>query len=123
MIVIALIGVISPIAIPSLQKYVYRAQRNEAYLNLKGICEAQTADRAENNRYALSFDELGFSILGGQQIDSNTIESKYYTYTPTTFAVDDEEAANFQAVATGDLDPSDSMLDILMIENDMLVIG
>ena len=36
MIVIALIGVISAITIPSLQKYVWRAQRNEAYLNLNG---------------------------------------------------------------------------------------
>ena len=41
MVVVATIGVISAIAIPSLQKYVWRAQRNEAYLNLNGIYKAQ----------------------------------------------------------------------------------
>ncbi len=122
MVVIAIIGVISAITIPSLQKYIWRTQRNEAYLNLNGIYKAQTSFHASHGKYGASFDELGFEIMGGQRVDSNTIRSKYYTYTLTAFAVDGVPAANFQAVATGDLDPSEPMLDVLMIENNLTVI-
>ncbi len=122
MVVIAIIGVISAITIPSLQKYIWRTQRNEAYLNLNGIYKAQTSFHASHGKYGASFDELGFEILGGQRVDSNTIRSKYYTYTLTAFAVDGVPAANYQAVASGDLDASDGMLDVLMIENNLTVI-
>ncbi len=122
MVVIATLGAILAIAIPSLQKYVYRSQRNEAYLNLNGIYKAQMTSMIENGQYGTTFDEIGFEILGGNQLDPNTIESRYYTYTLNTFAVDGVPNANYTAVATGDLDPSDSMLDILMIESDLIIV-
>ncbi len=122
MIVISLIGVISATTIPSLQKYVWRAQRNEAYLNLNGIYKAQTAFHAATSRYGATFDELGFQIQGGVQIDPSTIQSTYYTYTLTAFAVNGVTAAYFEEVATCDLDPIDGIFDILMIENNLTVI-
>jgi len=123
MVVIATIGVISSIAIPSLQKYVWRAQRNEAYLNLNGIYKAQVSYFTDNGRYADDFNALGFEILGGQRMDTKTIQSQYYTYTLSAFADTNGLAnGNFQAVATGDPDPTDAILDILMIENDIIIL-
>lgn len=122
MVVIATIGAIVSLAVPSLQKYVHRAQRNEAYLNLKGIYKAQLSFFLDHGRYGSNFDELGFEISGARQVDPNTIESRFYTYTVTSFPVDGRADANFQAVATADLDPSDDMMDILLIENDIIVV-
>lgn len=121
MIVIATMGAIAAIGIPSLQKYVYRSKRNEAFLNLNGIYKSQKAFQAENGRYGTTFDEIGFEILGSKQIDPNTIESQFYTYTLETFEVNGVPNANYSAVATGDLDPSDAMLDIIMIESGLII--
>jgi Tfp pilus assembly protein PilE len=121
MIVIATIGVLASIGIPSLQKYVYRSKRNEAYLNLNGIFKSQSTFHAENGHYGTTFDEIGFEILGARQIDPNTIESEFYTYTLEAFAVDGVANANYSAVATGDLDPSDAMLDVVMIESGLII--
>jgi len=121
MIVVATIGAIASIGIPILQKYVYRAKRNEAYLNLNGIYKSQKAYQSENGQYGSTFDEIGFEILGATQTNPNTIESQYYTYTLETFDVGGVTDANYSAVATGDLDPSDAMLDIVMIEPGIII--
>jgi prepilin-type N-terminal cleavage/methylation domain-containing protein len=86
MVVVATIGVISAIAIPSHQKYVWRAQRNEAYLNLNGIYKAQLSFFTKTGRYADNFVALGLEILGSEMIDQQTIQSQYYTYTLSAFA-------------------------------------
>ncbi len=122
-IAIAILGVLASIALPSLKKYVWRAKRNEAYINLNGIFKSQKTYQAANGHYGESFEEIGFQIEGGRMIDANTIESHYYTYTLETFAVDGVANANYSAVATGDLDPSDGMLDIVMIESGVVIVG
>ncbi len=121
-VVVAMIGVLASIAVPGLQKYVWRAQRNEAYLNLNAIYKAELSYFTDNGRYADTFPVLGFEISGGQLLDPKTIQSKYYTYTLDAFPDSNGlENGNFQAIATGDLDPSDAMLDVLMIENDITI--
>lgn len=122
-VVVATIGAIAAIAMPSLQKYVWRAQRNEAYLNLNGIYKAQLTYFFDFGIYADTFGALGFEILGAQLVDPQTIQSKYYTYSIDAFAnTDGLENGNFQAIATGDPDPSDAMLDILIIENNLTIV-
>lgn len=121
MVVVAIIGVIGSVAMPSLQAYVWRAKRNEAFLNLNGIYKSQKTYQAENGRYGSTFDEIGFQIEGATMVDPNTIQSQYYTYTLQAIEVDGVANANYSAVATGDLDPSDAMLDIIMIESGVIV--
>jgi len=121
MVVVAIIGVIGSIALPSLQSYVWRARRNEAFLNLNGIYKSQKTFMIENGRYGNSFDEIGFEISGATQVDPTTIQSRFYTYTLQPIEVDGIPSANYSAVATGDLDPSDAMLDIIMIESGVIV--
>ncbi len=120
--VVAIVAVLAAITLPSFQKYVYRAQRNEALTNLKGIYTAQTSFFHENGLYGAAFDEIGFEISGAQVVDPNTIQSVYYVYTMFPIAVGGEPGANFQAIATANLDPEDAMLDILMIENDLTIV-
>jgi prepilin-type N-terminal cleavage/methylation domain-containing protein len=121
-VVIAILGVLSSIALPSLQRYVWRAKRNEAFINLNGIFKSQKAYYAANGRYGSTFQDIGFEISGGRELDPNTIQSRYYTYTLETFAVDGVANANYSAVATGDIDPTDAMLDIVMIESGAVIV-
>lgn len=123
MVVIACIGIMSAVAIPNFQKYVWRAERSEAYSNLASIYKSQLSYFLDNGLYADDFNTLGFGILGGQMVDPQTIQSKYYVYTVSAFAdADGNMNGNFQAVATGNRDKSDAMLDILLIENDITII-
>lgn len=122
MVVIAILGVLASMALPSLQRYVWRAKRNEAYINLNGIYKSQKTYYAAHGRYGSTFEDIGFEISGGQLLDPNTIRSQYYTYTLETFAVDGIANANYSAVATGDLDPSDAMLDVIMIESGVVIV-
>ncbi len=122
MIVVGIIGVLASIAMPNMRKSVFRAKRNEAELNLKGIYQAQKSYYVEHGVYGSTFPDIGFAILGGEPLDSNTIESKYYTYTLEALATDGIANSNYSAVATGDIDPSDAMLDILMIESGLVIV-
>ena len=121
MVVIAIVGVLSSVALPSLRKYVYKAKRTEALVNLKGIHTSQTAYRFEHGEYGASFQDIGFEISGGTAIDANTIQADYYTFTVEAFDVDGATNANYSAVATGDLDPGDAILDIVMIEGGLVL--
>jgi hypothetical protein len=51
------------------------------------------------------------------RVDERTIQGPLYTFTVQAIPHDGDPRGSFQALATGDLDPSDPMLDILMIEN------
>jgi hypothetical protein len=54
-------------------------------------------------------------------VDARTLQGRIYTYTMTALTQNGKVAANYQAVATGDIDPNDPVLDVLMIENDLTV--
>jgi prepilin-type N-terminal cleavage/methylation domain-containing protein len=121
MVVVAIIGVIGSIAIPSFQNYARRSKRSEAYINLAGIFTSQKTYHAENNQYGTTFANIGFEISGGNELDATTIQSQFYTYTLETFAVGAAQNANYSAVATADLDPGDAVLDIIMIESGVII--
>ncbi|MCH7869325.1 MAG: prepilin-type N-terminal cleavage/methylation domain-containing protein [Myxococcales bacterium] len=121
-IVVAMIAVLAAITIPSVKKYAYRSKRSEAILNLRAIFAAQHIYAGANGEYGDTFEEIGFSILGGVLLDSQTIKAPIYTYSVQALSQDGVPRANFQAVATGDIDPTDAMLDILMIENDLTIV-
>ena len=123
MIVVATIGVIASMAIPNLKRYMWRTERSEAMVNLNYIYISQAKHFSDYGRYADTFAELGFEIPGGRTLDPQTVQGKYYTYTVDAFQnVAGLADGNFQALATGDRDPSDAMLDILMIENGLIIV-
>ena len=126
MIVIAIIAFLSMISIPSFLKFLAKAKRSEAYLNLSCICTAQKSYWAENGKYTSNLsgkDGAGWKPSG----------SHYYTYgfangSPgqshfvgslgatgadlKNSRVSDNE---FVAVAVGDID-GDGVLDIIGID-------
>lgn len=81
MIVVAIIALLSLIAIPNLTKYLYKARRTEVYITLGSLHTAQRAYWAEHGTYANALtgpDSLGWQPDGyrggGKQ------ERFYYTY-------------------------------------------
>lgn len=120
MIVVSIVGIVAAVAVPNVQDYARKGKRSEAYTNLTEIYRKQMAFYLENKRYGNSFDEIRFQMPGSTQIDSNTIQGTYYTFTLETFDVGGVTSADYQAVATADLDPGDALLDIIMIDGGLI---
>ena len=120
---LAITGILASIAIPFSYKMIMRAKRSEAVLGLEGIHKAQIMFYGEYGLYAGDFDELGFSLVGGQRIDANTIEGPEYTFEMEAFTFNGVTKGNFWATATGDLQPGDGVLDVLLLENDVTVLN
>ncbi len=74
MLVIAIIGILSAIAIPNFMSYVAKTRQSEAKANLGAVFTDEQAYLAENDTYSESFTDIGFALAGG---------AKYYDYTLT----------------------------------------
>jgi prepilin-type N-terminal cleavage/methylation domain-containing protein len=121
MVVVAIIGILSVVGLSIFKKQSMRANRSEAIQSLDAIHTAQAIYYTMHQQYGDTFDEIGFALDGARVLDPNTIEGPYYTYTMRALPFDGQPRGNFQAIATGDLDPGDDILDILMIENHLIV--
>ncbi len=119
-IAVAIIGILGAAAVPSFNSYIMKSRRSEAYTYLTDIYRKQMAFYLENKRYGNTFDEIRFQIGGGTVVDANTIQGDYYTFTLETFDVGGKVSADYQAVATADLDPGDPLLDIIMINGGVI---
>lgn len=64
MVVVAIIGVLASIAIPSVNKYIAKARQTEAKTNLSSIYTSEKAFYAEYNGYHHMFGVIGFSPEG-----------------------------------------------------------
>jgi prepilin-type N-terminal cleavage/methylation domain-containing protein len=122
LVTIALIGILAAMGFPTFRKLVYKPRRAEAFQALEAIHTLQVGFQAESGLFADTFTELGFELDGGELLDERTVRGPYYTYTLLAFEVAGQPRANFRAVATGDIDPGDPLLDILMIENRLTVL-
>ena len=119
-IAVAIIGILASVAVPNFQSFMIKSKRAEAYTQLTDVYRKQMAFYLENKRYGTTFNEIRFQIGGGTVIDTNTIQGQNYTFTLETFDVGGVLAADFQAVASGDLDPSNPLLDIIMVEGGVI---
>jgi len=119
--VVAVIGVLAVAMAPNYVRGVHRAKRSEAFAALRAIHDAQVFHFAREKRYSDSFEELGFELEGGRLRDDGAYEGPYYTYTLDTWELGGRPHANYRATATGDIDPSDDTLDIVIIENQLTV--
>jgi prepilin-type N-terminal cleavage/methylation domain-containing protein len=122
LLVAVILGVLAAMAIPGFQTYSAKARRSEALIALKAIHTLQETFYADNLEYAGTFDDLGFEIVGGSAQADGSVIGDYYTYVLQTWDVDGETNANYRATATGDIDPRDAVLDILVIENRLTVV-
>lgn len=120
--VLAIIGVLATIAFGAVRGQVFKSRRAEAIAGLDAIHKAQLAYRGATGTYGDDFDVIGFALDGGARLDARTIRGRYYVFTVQALSENGVPAMNFQALATGDIDPSDDVLDILMIENRLTVV-
>ena len=63
MVVVAILGILASIAIPTYQKFKQRALRAEVETNLAGIFQAEVSFFAERARFG-SLSEIGFVLAG-----------------------------------------------------------
>ena len=123
MIVVAIIGILATIAIPSFMSYQAKTKQVEAKNNLVAIHTGEVAYFAENNGYIDDFNAIGFGITGSTQ--------RYYyelgkasagTLPPgcTASALDKVSDSTFVAVAIGNID-GDSTCDVWTIDQDKVL--
>lgn len=65
MVVVAIIGILASIAIPSVNKYMAKARQTEAKTNLASLYTSQKAFFSEYNTYDSRFQAVGFTPEGG----------------------------------------------------------
>ena len=90
---------------------------------MHSIAIVQEGFFTEAGQYSPDFDRIGFELPAGTRLDASTIQGPYYTYTLTALPLGGIPNGNFRATATGDIDPSDPVLDIIIIETQLTVIG
>jgi len=66
MIAVMVIGVLAAIAIPSYQQYVTRSNRTEGMALLQEAAARQERFLTQNNRYATTVAELGYTSVNGR---------------------------------------------------------
>ncbi len=120
-VVVAILGVIASTAIPGYMRYVYKARRTEALVALQVIHDMQLVYHGRTGGYAGTFEELGFHLEGAELQGDGSLLGEHYTYVLETRPLDGLPNGNFRATATGDIDPSDGVLDIIIIENQLTV--
>ena len=117
MIVVAIIAFLSVIAVPNFFKFLAKAKRSEAYMNLGSIYTAQKAHWAEHGEYTtnlsgpggIGWKPQGYSG-GGKQ------EKFYYTY---GFGVGSEGVSHF----TGKKETSHTYLGMTKADKSSFIAG
>lgn len=79
MVVVAIIGILATVAIPSVSKYMMKARQSEVKANLASLYSAEKAFSVEYGQYASFFNVVGHSPEG-------TIRYDYGFDVPTTVA-------------------------------------
>lgn len=135
MVVVAIIAVLTMLAVPSFTTFIAKAKRTEAYTNLHALYAAQKAYWAEHGTYTTQLagsDGLGWKPTGYR--GGGAQEKFYYTYgTPgsegvhyftgkllapsSALSAGHANKDSFLMVAAGDID-GDGNLDILTIDQD-----
>lgn len=134
MIVVAIIAFLAIVSVPSFMKFLAKAKRAEAYMNLSSIYAAQKAYWAEHGKYsdALSGDGgVGWKPEGYN--GGGKGEKFYYTYgfgsgsegrnyftgklqaSATHLSAAKADANSFVAVAVADID-GDGSMDVLTVD-------
>lgn len=78
MVVVAIIGILSAVAIPNFQRYQSRSKTSEARLQLASLYSAETSFASDFDFYSTCLLEMGFSPGGNSGNDYNAAQ-RYYS--------------------------------------------
>ena len=92
MIVVVIIGILTALAYPNLEKYLKRARQTEVKTNLSAIYTAKKIYFTLNQSYADDINKLDFSLVQGD---------------PYTFTME-ASTSTFKAQAEGNIDDDDA---------------
>jgi len=115
MVVLVIVGLLASSALPIIQSRINVARRDGAIRNLEHMCLAQENFFIDYDRYAANFNELSQFYRGATRIDSRTIGVGDYTYSLSNYEVSGGRNA-YEVVAIANLDLSDQVVDILIVE-------
>lgn len=108
MAVVAIIGILAAIAVPSYRNYVMRAQRTDAMSALLRVAAAQEKFYLQNNQYTDDLDALGIPGTENGWYDlaiDNTDVARDFTVTATAASggaqESDSHCATFSLTSTG----------------------
>ena len=112
LIVVAIIGVVAGIAVPSYSKYMTDARRTDAISFLSEVAGEQVRYFSDNNQYATTMQELGYGATATfttpegyyvVSVDNSTALKFLLTATPVAGGkqVGDAECASFTISNTG----------------------
>lgn len=91
MVVVAIIGILSAIAIPNFMRFVCKTKQIEAKKNLSILRSCEEAYKAVNDTYGSDLNNIGFSFSGTSK----------YTYTFISNVSSSEFTAHTKAVIDG----------------------
>lgn len=133
MIVVAIIGLLTMVAVPSFNRYLGKAKRAEAYMNLNSLYAAERSYWAEHGAYTNQLSHIGWKPQGYQGGGSQ--EAFNYTYgfgsssegigcftgkLGASIAGGQADRDGFLAMACADID-GDGQLDILSIDHNGVI--
>jgi type IV pilus assembly protein PilA len=87
MVVVAIIGILSAVAIPNFKKYQSKSKMSEAKLALSAIYMAETAFMGDADTYATCLFDMGYVPTGGAKASYNATtgaSDRYYSVGFTT---------------------------------------
>lgn len=122
MIVVAIIGFLAIIAIPSYKKFLAKAKRTEAHMNLGALATAEKIYHAEHGTYTTDLQALGWKPEGAIQYTYGFAGGEGTTYVtgrlgagPGELTGSRADKDGFVAVAAGDID-GDGQPDVISID-------
>jgi len=113
MVVVVIIGLLALLTVPMTTRFLAKAKRAEAYMNLSSIYTAQKIYWAENGKYASDLASLGWKPEGYS--GGGKKEKFYYTY---GFA----QGGEGQGYVTGNLETPSSALKDAKADKESFVI-
>ena len=77
---LGLLGLLAAISLNSYSGQIIFAKRVEAVLGLSQLWKAQLTYYANNGKYAATFQDLDFDVIGGRLVNPTTYKGNRYTY-------------------------------------------
>jgi prepilin-type N-terminal cleavage/methylation domain-containing protein len=101
MIVVAIIGVLASVAIPSFLNYQLTAKRAEAYTNLSALAKSQKAYFAEFNEYHPAAPEPGASTGEAPTTTKRPVEDLATEFGPVGFTPEGDVFFDYDSIVEG----------------------